>query len=249
MSSKTNTARPLPLWLKAGGSAFALWHILAVGMLALAHRSGPWPAPPPIGVDHQEGPQFAKVLSNSVTFPTYIQPLRMTNNYHFVSNEPGMNALFIEVHLKNEQGVVFKTLKFPDDKANFWVRHRQNVVVRGLAGDQPVQVPITERLAPAGQSPRLYEFWEMTPQGELKLSKKPGNQVPVDRNPFRPSDGAKVLAESYMRHLCKKHNAASAELVRHHRDPVMPVLWFLPQAPPPETFLEIKSYFGEYRRD
>lgn len=249
MSSQSDTPRPLPSWLKFVGSMFAVWHLLAVGMWALSARSGPWPAPPPYGVSEQEGPQFATSISGHVTFPFYLKPLRMTHNYHFASNEPANNAVFIEVNLKNEMGIVVKTLKFPDDKANFWVRHRQRVLVRGLSEDQPLPPQPTEKIAPAGQVAKPVEFWEMTEPGIFRLSKKPANQVPQDRPVDRPSDAGKVLAESYMRYLCREHNASSAELIRHHRAPIMPYLWFIPGEPPADAFSETKNYFGEYRRD
>jgi hypothetical protein len=246
MSDPTTPARPLPLWLKAAGSAFALWHVFAVGLWALAARSGPWPAPPPMGVDQQVGPMFATSIATNVAFPTYLKPLRMTHNYHFASNEPAQNAVFLEVNLKNDAGAVIKTLKFPDDRANFWVRHRQSVLVRGLAEDQPLPPQITEKIAPAGQGPVLVEFWDMTEPGVLRLAKKPSNQVPTDRPVHHPSDAARVLAAAYVRHLCREHQAASAEIIRHHRTPVLPAFWFMPNDPPPDAFAEIKSYFGEY---
>lgn len=261
-STPLKTARPLPGWLKVGGSAFAVWHLLAVALLALEARSGPWPAPPPIGVSQQEGPQFARVLFDAnFTVPAaggrrevrpmqeYLRALRMTHNYHFASNEPAQNAVFVEVQLKDDTGTVIKTLKFPDDNANFYVRHRQSVLVRGLAEDQPVQAQGTERIAPKGEMPKLVEYWDSTEPGVLRLVKKFPNQVPQDRPVHRPSDAGKILAESYMRYLCREHGAASASLVRHHRSPVMPVLWFIPGDPPAENFVEIKSYFGEYRRE
>ena len=247
--SSHSSPRPLPLWLKAGASAFAIWHLFAVGLWALAARNGPWPAPPPMGVDHQVGPHFATSISTRVTFPAYLKPLRMTHNYHFASNEPAQNAVYIEVQLKNDTGTVFKTLKFPDDKANFWVRHRQSVLVRGISDDQPLPPQITEKIAPAGQTPTLVEFWEMTEPGNLRLVKRPANEVPTDRPVHHRSEAGKILAESYMRYLCREHNAASAELIRHHRTPLMPGLWFVPSDPPADAFTEIKSHFGEYRRE
>jgi hypothetical protein len=65
----------------------------------------------------------------------------------------------------------------------------------------------------------------------------------------RPSEAGKILAESYLRHLCREHNAASAELVRHHRNKLMVARWILPGDPPAEEMMEIKSHFGVYRRE
>jgi hypothetical protein len=72
--------------------------------------------------------------------------------------------------------------------------------------------------------------------------------IPRDRPLSRPSDWSLLLARSYLRYLCQKHNAHSAELVRHSQEPVMPALMFSPEQPP-ETFVETQSNFGDLRRD
>src|SRR5262249_13830522 len=113
--------RPLPMWLMAAGSLFAVGHILAVGLLALAAPSGPWLTN--FGPSEAIGPQFAQSITNNFTYPWYFQPLRMSHNYHFKSNHPAGTTAYFEVHLKDEFGEVAKILKFPNDKANFWVRH------------------------------------------------------------------------------------------------------------------------------
>jgi hypothetical protein len=211
-------------------------------------------------VGNQIGPAFARSLFDAGTpnaegrpgfkpFQAYLRGLQMTNNYHFLSNVPASNAVFIEVQLKDANGVTYQTLNFPDEKANFWVRHRQSVLVRGLSEDQPLPPQPIERIAPAGAGPVLVEFWEMAEPGVLRLSHKPANQVPTNQPVHRPSDAGKILAESYLRYLCRTHNAASAELIRHHRAPVMPALWVIPGNPPPDAFTEIKSHFGVYRRE
>src|SRR5260370_25268450 len=129
ISSPTRTPRPLPLWMTAAGSLFALGHLLAIGLYCLAAPSGPWlvPPPPTVPASMEEGPQFAKSISMGFTYPCYLEPLRMTHNYHFQSNRPAEYAVYFEVQLKNELGDV-TTLKFPDEKANFWVQHRQQIL-------------------------------------------------------------------------------------------------------------------------
>jgi hypothetical protein len=52
-----------------------------------------------------------------------------------------------------------------------------------------------------------------------------------------------------MRHLCREHGSKSAELVRHSRETIYPIVLFMPEPPGPETFVPLKSHFGEYRRE
>ena len=42
------------------------------------------------------------------------------------------------------------------------------------------------------------------------------------RDSWRPSEWSLVLAHSYARFLCRENNAASAEIIRHTREPVGP---------------------------
>jgi len=239
----------MPTWMKAAGSLIALGHLLAIAIYALAARSGPWPAPMPPFVDTQVGPQFARSLSSGI-YPAYLKPLHLTHDYHFASNRTGMNTVSFEVRLKDEKGDVFDTLKFPDEKANFWVRHRQNILARSLGDDQPVQTSGPVRLPAIGKDAEKIEIWKVKQPGVLELVEVAKN-APQDGNAMRPSDLSKELAHSYARYLCREHKAASAEVIRLHRDPVMPFFWFMPapNMPPPETFMTTKSHFGEFRRE
>jgi hypothetical protein len=108
---------------------------------------------------------------------------------------------------------------------------------------------MTEKIPAEGGAPAQVEFWEMREPGVLRLSKKPANEVPAGQPVHRPSEAGKILAESYMRYLCRENNAASAELIRHHRMRPLPVLWIIPGEPAPDTFTEFKSHFGVYRRE
>jgi hypothetical protein len=225
------------------GSVFAVGHLLAIGMLALAAPSGPWPTN--FGTSDSPGPQFAAAVTSNITYPHYLQHLRMTHNYHFNSNRPAQFAAYFEVQLKNDQGDVVKTLKFPDDKANFWVRHRESILAQGLAEDQPVQLG-TEVIAAPGKAAPTIEIWEDDKGGVLRLTHKPQHMIARDRPVVKPSEWSKVLAQSYMRYLCKEHGAHSAELVRHSRELIMPMDMFVPR---PDVFKELKSHFGEYRRE
>ena len=128
--------RPLPPALIWAGSAVIVFHFLAILMLVLAAQSGPW-ATVHFGDSPAEGPMFAAKV-NSVLAPWYLQPLRMTHNYHFASNRVTMPEIFFEARLKDDQGNV-TTLKFPDPDASWWIRHRHSLLAMGLGDDILVQ--------------------------------------------------------------------------------------------------------------
>src|ERR1019366_5079795 len=238
--------RPLPLWLKAVGSVFALGHLLAIGFQALAASSGPWPTN--FGVLEADPPMFAQRVHN-VTSPYYLQPLRMTHNYHFQSNRIPAYAAYFEVQLKDELGNVMKSLKFPDDKATYWVRHRQAMLASWLAEDQPLQPRGSEKIAAPKKKLDEVEYWDMTEPGKRRLKKVPEHLAPRDAALMSPSAWSKMLATSYARYLCKEYGAKSAELVRYSRETVLPIVLFMPEPPTRESLIPLKSYFGENRRE
>ncbi|HZZ76895.1 MAG TPA: hypothetical protein VFE62_00155 [Gemmataceae bacterium] len=243
MSASHPVPRPLPKAFIIAGSVFAVAHLLAVGLFALAANSGPWPTN--FGSDTSPGPSFAAHVSNK-TEPYYLRPLHLAYHYvpHANSNRPAPFAAYFEVRLKNKDGDVIKDLKFPDEKANFWVRHRQSILAQGLAEDSPLQMG-TEVLPKAGGPVPTIEIWEMN-EGQLHLVQKEKNLVPRDRPVVRPSEWSKLLAQSYMRYLCKEYGADSAELIRHSRELIMPMDMLVPR---PDAFNELQSNFGEYRRE
>jgi hypothetical protein len=243
-NSQANAPRPLPTPLIVVGSIFAVGHLLAIGVLAFAAESGPWPTN--FGMASKSpGPKFATGISKNISNPYYLTPLCMTNDYHFKSNMPAPFAAYFEVVLKNERGDVIKKLTFPDEKANFWVRHRQAILAQGLAEDQPVQTQATEVVAAPGKDVGKVEFWDMV-DGDLRLKSVETHLVPKDRQVMKPSEWSMLLAHSYMRHLCKEHKAASAELVRISRGLIMPMDLFMSR---PDAMKQLSSHFGEYRRE
>jgi hypothetical protein len=237
------------MWLTSAGSVFAVGHLLAIVMLALAARSGPWlmsdgrPSP-------GEGPLFATLLNNDFFVPYYLQPLRMTHNYHFESDRPVTLGIAFEVTLKDDDGVPIRTLKFPDPKANFWVRHRQRLLAKELGNDQFLAprgsdpVPATKKELPKVE---IWEPVEKDKKGELRLKQMVILEIKHDRQYEHPSETAKAMVRSYTRHLCQKYNAASAELVRFHQVAIRPERLIVPEQP--DEFLITKSHFGEYRRE
>ena len=248
--SPSSRPRPLPRWLMVVCSIFAVGHLLAVSLLAMEAQSGPWLAPPPVsGASMAEGPQFAKVISMNVTVPYYLEPLRMTHNYHFASNRPSNVAVYFEAHLTDEAGKL-TVLKFPDEKANLWVRHRQEMLAQNLAQDQPMAPLANQKVAAKdGELPKV-EIWANEGPFTLRLKRVDELAVPRNQQVDQPSAWSKALAQSYLRYLCREHKAVSAELIRYSRPTVMPAMLFLTEQPNvKDSFTELKSYFGEYRRD
>jgi hypothetical protein len=241
----TRPPRPLPFLVTGAGSLFAVGHLLVIGLLALAAESGPWLMSN--GVPSTAlGPEFAARISASFTVPYYFQPLRMTHNYHFESNKPVMLGIYFEVKLRNEAGeVVGHPIKFPDDKANFWVRHRQNLLALGLGNDTVLQRRGTEVIPAKGAKMPTVQIWDKSEIENWRLKEVEEHLLPRDQTFERPSEEAKKLAQAYLRYLCRQHKAASAELIRHHRQAIAPMV-LLMGPPPAEAFSEAKSHFGVY---
>ncbi len=243
----TNPPRPLPLWLKVAGSVFAVGHLLAIGLYALAASSGPWATP--YGVNSPvDGPQFAAGVSSRITGPYYLQPLRLASNYHFASNRPAEYAVYFEIQLRNQFGES-TIIRIPEEKANYWVRHRQEILAQHLAQDFPVPQRGARKLPalePTSETPTV-DVWLR--EGEFTLrfeSLDEDDKRLLSRDLLQPSPKAKLLAESYTRYLARAHKAASARLIRHSRPKVTPTDVVVPR---PEVFTDLVSHFGEYRRD
>jgi hypothetical protein len=237
----------LPRWLTLTASAIIVFHFVALAAQALAARSGPWLTT--AGPTSPLGPRFAFEI-HQLSGRSYLRPLHMTNDYHFVSNVPenvaGIPpATYFEVRLKDQAGTVLKTLKFPDDKANYWLRHRQQLLAQGLAMDVQVQPPQGEKVYPG--VPPTHQIWSAG-EGEtvMKLMDVPEPALPRNRPLSRPSEWSVLLAQSYARYLCREHGAASAEVVRHSRNPILPdVLFGVP--PQSDAVTDQVCTFGEYR--
>jgi hypothetical protein len=247
MSLPTNPPRPLPLWLSVAGSIFAVGHLLVIGIYALAQTSGPWPTPYGTAFP-ADPPRFASAITMRYTYPYYLEPLRMTHNYHFASNRPTDFAVYFEVQLKNELGDV-RTLKFPNEKANFWVRHRQEVLAQNLVPDQRLPPRGNRRLDPVdGNQTPTVEVWVREGESTQRLKHLDENDAKLlDPQVDQPSPWSKALAQSYARYLCREHKAVSATLIRCSRPTVTPTDFYL--QPRPGLFGELKSFFGEYRRE
>jgi hypothetical protein len=243
MSPPANQANPLPRWVLLCGSAVIGFHLLAVLVLGLAAPSGPWPTA--YGSSMALEPQFAGTISR-VTTP-YLQGLHMTHNYHFASDRPGLQEIYLEVRLKDAKGGLLKTLKLPDEDANFWVRHRQSLLAQALGDDRPVEAPRGEEIPAPGQLMRKVAIWDAPDRRSVhQLREVSEHLIPRQRPVYQPSQWSMVLARSYARYLCRHHQAASAEVIRHSRDAILPALMFAAEQPQ-GTFDELVCNFGEFR--
>lgn len=236
---------PLPGWLVFAGSAVVAGHLAAVIALALAAPSGPWLTP--LGPSTATGPQFAQAI-NQLTASHYLLHLGMKHNYHFPGNRPAPPGVYFEVLLKDKDGRPLEAVRIPDPKANFWVRHRQALLAQWLADDQDIEPRGGEVVPAPNQRVRTVEIWEPSGEKTLRLREVPEHLVPRDRPVARPSAWSQVLARSFVRHLCRTHGAASGELIRHYRQPVLAGMMFA-EEPPGGLFDEIVSYFGEVKHE
>lgn len=235
----------IPRWLTWLLSGWIAFHLLAVVVNALAASSGPWPTGD--GIREIMPPRFAYSLNNAIA-PKYNQFLRMTHTYHFVSNRPGLPGVYLEFHLKDAAGNSLGTRKLPEDDANFQVWHRQDLLARDLGDDVPVPPPQGEAIPAPNQQVPMVQIWDMDKsEHKLNLKMVPQHLVPRDRPILQPSERSMRLAQSYGRYLCRTYGAASVEILRHHRDPIPPMVLSTPNVPAGE-FDEIISNFGEFSR-
>jgi len=240
--SQSNQLAAVPRWIMIVGSVAIAGHLVAVLAMVLAAQSGPWFTP--MGPSSALPPPFAESI-NEVASPNYLRWIKMTNDYHFASNRPALPAAIFEVRLKDQDGKELAILKFPDGKANFWVRHRQSMLARALADDQPVQPTQGELIPAPGQQVHTVQIWDGEPQHQ-QLRTVPEHLIPRERPVFRPSEWSLLLAKSYARFLCRTHGAASAEVIRHTRESLSPMIW-RGFNPPPESTNDFVAHFGDFK--
>lgn len=144
-------------WHMALGSVVILLHLAAVAVCGFMMVSGPWPTP--MGDSPALPPQFAQTAYRAAGL-VYAQGLRIGANSRYISNRPGKQpAIQFEVLLKDGKGALIKRLKFPDPEANFWVRHRQEMLAQALGEDQLMPALEGEILAAPGQKLERRTVW------------------------------------------------------------------------------------------
>jgi hypothetical protein len=231
----------LPAWFVIAVSLAIGYHLVAFTLGALAAPSGPWPTPD--GTNLATPPQFAYSLYQAVA-ADYLQNVKLTRNFHYVTDRPGLPGAYLEVHLKDKEGRELKTVTLPDSKANSWIRYQEEQLARRIADDEPVPAPQGEAIPAPHQKAPTALIWDIVENRQMKLKEVPVHLVPRDRPVFRPSEPALILARSYARHLCAVHGAATAEIIRHTYDPIPPSV-LGEEAPPEAAFGELISNFGE----
>jgi hypothetical protein len=237
------TTKRAPRWLIAVASAAIVFHLSAVLLRALAAPSGPWPTPQ--GGTLAPPPAFALALYQWLP-GEYLQALQMTHNYHFVTNRPGQPALSFEVRLRDAAGKEVANVRFPDKNANYWLRHRQTLLANALSLDEPAAPPQMEAIPGPNQRVPTVPLWDMAPDkpGRLELKNVPQHLIPRDRPVMRPSEVSLLFVRSYARYLCRVHGAASAQVIRHHQDPIPPDVLSADNVPA-DAFDEVLSNYGE----
>jgi hypothetical protein len=225
----------LPRWLIAAGSAVIVFHLAAVIIPVLDTPSGPWATP--MGQVPADPPNFAHEAAGLANL--HGDYLRVVHSYHFVTNRPAnIPGVRFEAVLRDQDGNVTRTLQFPDPSANPWVRHRQELLATLLAPDLPAEKPLSDIIAAPGQKPPTVDIWALPGEDftasaapllippdrkqPLHLERVPQHRVPRYRDTAKPTELSLVLSRSYARYLCRANGAASAEIVRHTREPVSP---------------------------
>src|SRR5262249_54167751 len=137
------------------GSAAIVYHLAAITIPILDMPSGQWVTGE--GPRMLDAPEFAHAAAGLSNW--HADYLRVTHDFHFVSNKPGeIPGVRFEVRLREKDGTLMETLQFPDPNANPWLRHRQELFARFFAPDQPVESPRSDVIYPAGQEP-LIPLW------------------------------------------------------------------------------------------
>ena len=236
---RSRAAHPAQNLLIAVASLAILFHFGAVIVHALAAPSGPWPGldgPNPAGA-----PSFARALDEPLQ--AYLKPIKLTHSYHFASNRPIVPGVFLEVTLKNAKGEPQTTLRLPDPESNAWVRYREGLFAQGLVPDQPIAPPQGEEIPAPNQEGRKVTIWDGEPPLRLR-SGVPEHLIPRNRPVMGPTEWSLVLVHSYARYLCRKHGAASAEVVRHSREAIPPMA-LLAGDLPPMAFTDLLASYGD----
>jgi hypothetical protein len=164
-----------------------------------------------------------------------------------VADRPDPPGVFLEFRLKDEAGNVQATVTLPDSAANPWIRYRQQLLIQPLAEDQPIQPMAGEVIPPAGQTAQTTTIWDFGSGKTLHLTPVPEHLVPRDRPVFGPTDLSLALTRSYARYLCRTRQAASAQVIRHTREPVPPP-GSASEGPTPGATDDLIADFGDLSR-
>jgi hypothetical protein len=231
-----------PRWLLVAASVVILFHLTAIAVAVLDAPSGPWLTPR--GPNLVPGPAFVESIREPTTY-VHTQFLKMAPTFRFDSSYPNLPHAFLEVRLRRQKGdEPFATHRIPDPKANLWVRHRQELLARGLVVDPLVSPPAGDVIPAPGQKPRILKIWEESPQDRmLKIREVPEHLLPRDRQVQRPAEWSLLLVRSFGRYLGRRFGAEYVEIIRHHRDPLPPMAFSSRESPPPVQ--DLVASYGE----
>jgi hypothetical protein len=248
----------LPPWLVCVGTVAIVLHLIAVVLPILIAQSGPWPTT--TGRSMEDPPRFAQAARGLSSWHT--RYLRFGQNFHHLLDRPAdLPGVELEILLRNDKDELIQTLHLPDPNANPWVRHRQELLVRSLAPDLPVDPPGQELIAAPGKNLPDQTIWTLPEErfGEGKTEQKvagqsekpiqlilrevPPHLVPRTRSVMRPSELSLALVHSYARYLCREYGAASADVLRHTREPIAPAILF--EVEPGATIEELVASYGK----
>lgn len=167
-------------WHMMAGSILILVHLAAIAIGNFHTWSGPWPTP--MGESTAEPPQFAKA-GYRVTGPVYTQGLRIGTNSSYLTNRPGRDPqITFEFRLRDNEGKLIKVLRFPDEKANGWVQHRQSMLAMWLGRDAMMPPLESQLVAAPGKHEERRSVWRvLAPQyfqgSQWYLSDKEGRVI------------------------------------------------------------------------
>jgi hypothetical protein len=234
----TGDKQPLPTWLKVAGSVFVLFHLSLVGLRAFDAQSGPWPSNE-FGDQPSAPPNFVTALSE----PTerYLSSLRLTHNYHFATNNLDFPEVKFDVKLYDQSGRLLRTLHFPDETSNPWVRHRLAMLASALFNDIDVP-PVREKTPPKVEEAPTLRVWELD-KDVLRIQEVPRHTL--TSGGFRPAPQAELIAKAYVRFQCRVHGAASGEVIRRSKAAFLPE-YILVDPLRPNPFKEVVASFGIY---
>jgi hypothetical protein len=245
------SSRELPVWVVVGGSLLIILHFLAVGAVVLAAQSGPWWVPQLSRESPALGPKFVETIGDTMS-AHYLEPLRLAQTYHFNSNRLGKtSAIFFEAKLRDAQGALIQTVRFPSADDNFWLRHRYQVLAQNIGNDQIYQPRGGEVVPVRGAKTPTVTIWDTSNPKFWKLKTELEHLVPKTSQVWQPSELSRIWAASFQRYLLREYDAAvSVELIRHSRNPVLPDYMYMKENElPPDAFEELTCSFGEYRRE
>jgi hypothetical protein len=179
--------------------------------------------------------------------------LNTTKNRHFDTQDQflaQLNTCLDPQELEEHRKLLLRhtnlaILRFPEEGTNGSVRHRQSLLAMGLAMDEMVTPPQSEVVPAPNQAPPKVTIWQPTKEPQtLHLETMDQHLIPRTGMVMRPSAMSTLLARSYARYLCRIHGAASAEIIRHHKEPIPAAVLFMDNVQA-NNFDEISSTFGD----